>query len=208
MRVDQKFRLGCQEALTTLQKLCIPSSSRYGDLLGSIHVPGTVTLVLTQYSPDGESPDFLSGFQGCSDWLLCHCLGLGGTAPREQDPEKSQVGTGESCGQQQPSEVRGGLGGITKEPRRYEGCSVLREGLACCGPPPAISHHPEGDRRCKWAITFIPHHRNSTWAPTYGHHPAWAASCSSPLSSLPTMTHWGPEITGLYLRHHFHIICL
>lgn len=32
-----------------------------------------------------------------------------------------------------------------------------------------------------------PPDRNSTWAPTYKHHPARAASCSSPLSSLPTM---------------------
>ena len=35
-----------------------------------------------------------------------------------------------------------------------------------------------------------------------------AASCPSPLSSLPTTTRWGLEITYLYLCHHFHIICL
>ena len=129
-------------------------------------------------------------------------------SPQRTEPGKSRAGTG--GGEQRvwvPSEVRGGLGG---SPRSVGDCGLLcsGEGLAGCGWPPAISHPPEGDMRCKWAITSTTPHRNSTWAPTYRHHPAWEASCSSPLSSLPTMANQGLEITRLYLRHHFHIICL
>lgn len=47
-----------------------------------------------------ESPDFLSGFQGCSDWLLCHCwgqdffLGLEGHPPetRTQNSQEQVLG--------------------------------------------------------------------------------------------------------------------
>lgn len=47
-----------------------------------------------------ESPDFLSGFQGCSDWLLCHCwgqdffLGLEGQPPetRTQNSQEQVLG--------------------------------------------------------------------------------------------------------------------
>lgn len=67
---------------------------------------------------------------------------------------------------------------------------------------------PEGDMRCKWAITSTTPHRKSTWAPTYGHHLSGKPPAPTPLRYLPTVTHWGLEITCLYLCHHFHIICL
>ena len=98
--------------------------------------------------------------------------------------------------------------GITKELRVCEGCSVLGEGLAGCGRPPAVSQHEEGDKRREWAIT-------STTPPQelyLGPHLQAPSGLGSLLLLPPQLSsdnaHWGLEITYLYLCHHFHIICL
>ena len=98
--------------------------------------------------------------------------------------------------------------GITKELRVCEGCSVLGEGLAGCGRPPAVSQHEEGDKRREWAIT-------STTPPLelyLGPHLQAPSGLGSLLLLPPQLSsdnaHWGLEIKYLYLCHHFHIICL
>lgn len=104
-----------------------------------------------------------------------------------------------------PQQGWGRAGGFTEELRDVRGLWLWGGRLLGCGRPPAVSYHPKGDTRCERAITSTAPHRNSTWAPTYVRHPAWATSSSS-LSSYKT--YQGIKMTHLYLYHHFHIICL
>lgn len=133
-------------------------------------------------------------------------------SPQRTEPGKSRAGTG---GREQRvwvavARVRLGEGwGDRQGAQGTEGCSALGRGWRA-----VVSHLPfhitltEGDMRCKWAITSTPPTGTLPGPPPTGtirpgKHPA-----PPPLSSLPTMTNQGLEITRLYLRHHFHIICL
>lgn len=210
MKVHQKPRLGYKEGPDHLLEV-MNSFIHLVYLWGSAHAPGAVTGALAQPSPGGKSTDSLSGFQAPGALLALvspmgarPSSGHGGTDPRGQDPGKSRAGAGERewCVwvAVAPGRDHQGRGGC-------EDCSAPGEELVGCGchllfhvfpkvtgdgsgpsPPQPPTGTPPG-----------PHLR----APS-----GLASLLPPPPSTLPTLTHWGLEITHLYLCHHFHIICL
>lgn len=172
---------------------------------------GRAQVPLSGFQAPGASlaPVPLMGGRGVGAALV---LGMEGQTPegRTQASPQQVPGKGSSvCGVAVAPRKRGEGWGD------HQGAEGIRR-LLCSGGgagglwlPPPVSCLPEGDREMG-----VGHHLHSppqelsTWAPPTGTiRPGQPAPPPTPCS-LPTLTHWGLEITHLYLCHHFHIICL
>lgn len=215
-KVHRKPRLGYKEGPGHLLEVT-GSFVHLVSLQGSGHEPGAVTAALTQPSPDGKSPDSLSGFQapGASRAPVPRmgprpCPGHRGTDRRGQDPGQSRAGPGEREECVRVAVAQGGEGRVGGSPRSLGDMKTALprgEELVGCGwhllvhvslkvtgdgSGPSPPQPPTG--------TVPGPHLQAPSGP--------AGLLFLPLHSLPTLTHWGLEITHLYLCHHFHIICL